>query len=235
MNRQKIKVYELRVKVFLLESIPFRELQNVLANFIDSALCQNQKLLAFHEEKCCKFYCIGTLWPLEKGGTYYKEQIYTLTVRTVVPELAKYFYDVLKDHHTKQIKGLITEIRIIPKKIINEIYSLNPVLIKTPEGYWRSYMSFEEYEKRLFANTVKKYNSFTGEHIQEDFPFYTRISFLNRHPIVCKYKDISLLGDKLKLQIADDERSQELGYFVLGTSLGMNSSRGNGFCNYRWI
>ena len=233
--KTKLKVCEIRVRVYLLKDIPFKELQNVLANFIDSALCQNEKLISFHEENRYKFYSIGTLWPVERGMTYKKDQIYALTVRTTDAELARCFSDVLRNHYTKIIKGLTVENRIIPRKRIGELFALSPVIIKSDEGYWRSHMSLDEYEKRLFANTVKKYNSFTGEQIEEDFPLYTNITFLNKHPIVCGYKNISLLGDKLRLQIADDEKSQELAYFILGTGLGEANSRGAGFCNFRWI
>lgn len=96
-------------------------------------------------------------------------------------------------------------------------------------------MSLDEYEGRLFANTVKKYNAFTGEQIEEDFPLYTNITFLNRHPISCRYKNISLLGDKLSLQVADDMKSQEIAYFILGTGLCELNSRGAGFCNFKWF
>lgn len=233
--KQKWRVFEMRVKLYLLQDIPFRELQNVLADFVDSALCKNEKLISFHEENCYKFYSIGTLWPIERGAVYKKEQIYTFTVRTVNFQLAKYFSEVLKNHYTQKMKGLTVENRIIPRKMISEIYMLSPVIMKTDAGYWRSHMSLDEYEKRLFANTVKKYKSFTGEQIEEDFPLYTNIQFLNKHPIVCRYKNISLLGDKLNLQIATDEKSQELAYFVLGTGVLEGGSRGNGFCNFKWI
>ena len=133
------------------------------------------------------------------------------------------------------MKGLTVENRIIPHKMISEIYTLSPVIMKSDEGYWRSYMSLDEYEERLFSNLVKKYNSFTGEQIEEDFPLYTNITFLNRHPISCKYKRISLLGDKLSLQIADDDKSQKLAYFILGVGLCELNSRGAGFCNFRWF
>ena len=159
--KTKLKVCEIRVRVYLLKDIPFKELQNVLANFIDSALCQNEKLISFHEENRYKFYSIGTLWPVERGMTYKKDQIYALTVRTTDAELARYFSDVLRNHYTKIIKGLTVENRIIPRKRIGELFALSPVIIKSDEGYWRSHMSLDEYEKRLFANTVKKYNSFT--------------------------------------------------------------------------
>lgn len=233
--KQKWRVFEIRVKMYLLQDISFRDLQNVLAGFVDSALCKNEELISFHEENRYKFYSIGTLWPVERGGVYKKEQIYTFTVRTVDPQLAKYFSDVLKNHYTNKMKGLTVENRIIPQKMISEIFSLSPVVLKSDEGYWRSYMSLDEYEDRLFSNIVKKYNCFTGEQIEENFSLYTSIQFLNRHPIVCRYKNISLLGDKLNLQIATDEKSQELAYFILGTGLGELNSRGSGFCSFRWI
>lgn len=233
--KKKLNVYEMRIKVYLLENIHFQELQNALANFVDSALCQCEELISFHEENCYKFYSIGTLWPVERGMTYRKEQIYTLTVRTVDPDLARYFSEILRNHYTRKIKGLTVENRIIPRKMISEIYTLSPVIMKSDDGYWRSYMSLDEYEGRLFANTVKKYNAFTGEQIEEDFPLYTNITFLNRHPISCRYKNISLLGDKLSLQVADDMKSQEIAYFILGTGLCELNSRGAGFCNFKWF
>ena len=233
--KQKWKVFEIRVKMYLLQDISFKELQNVLADFVDSALCKNEELISFHEENRYKFYSIGTLWPVERGGVYKKDQIYTLTLRTVDPQLARYFSEVLKNHYTRKMKGLVVENRIIPQKMISEIYTLSPVIMKSDAGYWRSYMSLDEYENRLFANTVKQYKFFTGEQIEEDFSLYTNIRFLNKHPIVCKYKNISLLGDKLNLQIATDEKSQNLAYFVLGTGLLEGGYRGNGFCNFQLI
>lgn len=233
--KQKWRVYDIRTKIYLLQDIHFKELQNVLAEFVDSALCKNEELISFHEENRYKFYSIGTLWPIERGAVYKKDQIYTFTVRTVDSQLAKYFSDVLKNHYTQKMKGLTVENRIIPQKMISEIFSLSPVITKSNEGYWRSHMSLDEYENRLFSNGVKKYNYFTGEQIEENFLLYTRLQFLNRHPIVCRYKNISLLGDKLNLQIATNEKSQELAYFILGTGLGELNSRGLGFCGFRWI
>ena len=49
---QKLNVYEMRVKLYLLQDIPFKELQNAVANFVDSALCQNESLISFHETNC---------------------------------------------------------------------------------------------------------------------------------------------------------------------------------------
>ena len=48
-------------------------------------------------------------------------------------------------------------------------------------------------------------------------------------------KNIKLLGDKVRLAVLDDEKSQEMAYLSLGVGLGEMNSRGAGFVNYRWL
>lgn len=165
---------------------------------------------------------------------YKKDKIYTITIRTVDAKLAKYFYEVLKDHHNPFIKGLTIEGRILPQKRIHEIYSLTPVIQKSDEGYWRNQMSLDAFEKHLFENAVKKYKQYTGENLNEDFQLYTDFHFLNRSPIPNEYKEICLLGDKVSLKISDEEQAQKMAYFLLGTGICELNSRGFGYCNYRW-
>lgn len=40
---------------------------------------------------------MGGLYPIEKDGVYKKEEIYTITIRTVDVELAKYFSKELRN------------------------------------------------------------------------------------------------------------------------------------------
>ncbi len=230
-----MNVMELRLKVFLLRDIPMSDLMRTEAHFIDSALAQKSEWLEFHEKNCFKYYVFGGLWPIERDGIYKKEHIYTITIRTVDSHLARYFSKILQNHYTQDMKGLTIELRMIQQKMIDEIYTLTPVIIKNDQGYWRNKMSLDDYERLLFENAVKKYNRFNGKKIDEDFQLYTNITFLNKKPIGCKYKNIQLLGDKIKLKIADNNRAQELAYFLIGAGLGENCSRGFSFCNYKWI
>lgn len=232
---KKVSVYEIRLKVYILRDIPLAEMLTKEAEYIDSALAQNEKWLEYHETNCYKYYSFGGLYPVEKDGIYKKDRIYTITVRTVDMELAQYFSKTLKDYHISSIKGLTVENRVLPKKVIEEIYSLTPVIQKTEGGYWKNQMSLEEYERRLFENAVKKYNQFTGEKIDEDFQLYTNITFLNKKPIGNQYKGIQLLGDKICLKIADNAQAQELAYFLLGVGVCELNPRGYGYCNYRWL
>ena len=95
----------------------------------------------------------------------------------------------------------------------------------------------EVFEQRLFSNAVKKYKQYTGEEVNEDFQWYTQITFLNKKPIALSYdsKKITLLGDKINLKIADNKQAKELTYFMLGAGLGELNSRGAGTCNYRYL
>lgn len=231
---KKVRVFEIKIKVYLLKDIPLSEILTKEAEYMDSALAQSEKWLKYHEINRFKNYCFGGMYQIEKDGVYKKDNIYTITVRTVDAELAQYFSKTLRNHYTDFIKGLTVENRVLPKKVIGEIYSLTSVIQKTG-GYWKNQMSLEEFERRLFENAVKKYNQYTGKKIDEDFQLYTNITFLNRKPIANEYKGIRLLGDKMNLKIADNAQAQELAYFLLGTGLCEMNTRGYGYCNYRWL
>lgn len=230
-----MKVFELRIRIYILIDIPLEKIYAAESNFIDTALAKDARWLKYHQDNHYKYYCISGFYPVEKEGTYKKDHLYTITVRTVNLELAKYLSKVLTEHSTKEIKGLVVENRIIPKKMIEEIYTLTPVIQKSDQGYWRNVSTLDDFEKQLFGNAVKKYNQFTGKKLDEEFVWYTGIQFLNKMPVKMNYKGIHLLGDKLNLKIADNKNAQELTYFLLGTGIGENNTRGGGFCNFRWI
>lgn len=233
-----IAVYEIKLKIYTLVDIPTGQLLEKEAAFIDSALGVEENWSKYHEKNQYKFYSFDMLYPLEKDRVYAKDRIYTFRIRTVNVDLAKYFSKVLPNHYTRELKGLVAENRILPKKTIGEIYNLTPLVLKFEEyGYWRGKVSMDIFEQRLFSNAIKKYKQYTGEEINEDFQWYTQITFLNKKPIALFYdsKHIKLLGDKINLKIADNKHAQELTYFILGAGLGELNSRSAGFCNYRYL
>lgn len=230
-----MKIYQIRLKLFLLEDIAANKIQEKITAFIDSGFKADEEWLNFHEQNSYKNYCYDQLFPLEKDKLYKKEKIYTLTIRTVDLELAKYFKLVCVDNHTKEIKGLVAEIRVLPKKLLETVYTLTPMIIKTEKGYWKEAISFAEFEQRLKVNLIKKWNAYHQEKIDEDFDLYTVIELKNKKPIAMEYKNIKLLGDKVQIQVADNKRAQDLWYFALGVGLGEMNARGCGFLNYRWL
>ena len=230
-----MKVYNLDIKVYLLNDIYLNKMQQSIASVIDLTLSQSQKYIDFHNSIGYKFYCFNGLYPMEKNGVYKEDNIYTFQLRTIDKDLCEYLIRELRDIITNDIKVLKCDLKIIPKKHIEKIFSITPLIIKDDKGYWREHMSLKEFEERIKINLIKKYNKFTGEKIDENFEFYTAIEFKNRKPISIDYKNIKLLGDKLQLTIADDKLSQKIAYMALGTGLGENNSRGLGFVNFRWL
>ena len=107
--------------------------------------------------------------------------------------------------------------------------------MKNNNGYWKSKMTLDDFERRLKENLIKKYNTIINTKISEDFDLYTTIEFKNNKPIATSYKEIKLLGDKISLNIAENEMAQNLAYMSIGTGILENNGRGFGFVNYRWL
>ena len=226
---------ELQVKVFLLKDIKIEDTLQQICKLIDNSLIENKLYEDFHNENKFKNYSFNMLYPLEKDKVYKKENIYTFLLRTVDNELSEYFIKKLINQYTDEIKVLTINKKIIPKKHVESIHTITPIVAKFDNGYWKKHSSIEVLEKRITENLIKKYNSFYDEKIDEDFELFTAISIVNRKPIATKYKNISILGDKINFKVADNEKAQEIINFALGTGMGEMNSRGFGFINYRWL
>lgn len=232
----KKQVYEIKIKVFLLQNINKCDVAKEIANYIDYGMSSDEKFLAMHKDKAYKPYTFNYLYPINiEEKEYKKGNIYSVQIRTIDFELAKFFNEKLVNMYTETIKGLTSEIKIIPRKPIEKIYSIVPVLCKNDKGYWRNCLSLEQFEKRLLDNIIKKYNYIYESKINEDFIFYNKLEFKNKKPIAINYKDVRLLGDKLELTIDSNPLSQELAYLSLAVGTLESNSRGFGFMGYRWI
>lgn len=229
-----MNVYEIKLKVYLLQDIKYENSLEIVSSYLDSGLCKNEKFLSQHNKKDYKLYNFNYLYPTEKDKIYKQGSLYTLTIRTIDKEIAQYICNVICNHFDENIKALTSEIRIIPRKHIDKIYSITPILIKDTT-YWREKNNLEFFEKRLKENTLKKYKYISDNKEMELCDFYNEIKFKNHKPIATNFKNIRLLGDKIELSIETDPLSQELAYMILGIGALENNSRGNGFMNFRWV
>lgn len=226
---------ELQVKVFLLEDIRLEDTSEKICKLIDKLLVKDVNYNAFHNENKFKNYSFNMLYPLEQNKIYKKENIYTFILRTVDTDLVDYFMKELVNEYTDEMKVLTINKKIIPIKYIESIHAITPIVAKFDNGYWKQHSSIEVLERRIKENLIKKYNTFYKEKIDEDFELFTTMSIINKKPIATKYKDISILGDKIKFMISENEQAQKIINFALGTGLGEMNSRGLGFINYRWL
>lgn len=230
-----MKVYELKIKVFLLKDINYENVSTFITRFLDMCISQNEGLLKFHNAKVYKPYSFDMLIPFEEDKMYKKEKIYSFRLRTINLELANYILEKLPNFYNEDMKGLIAEVKILPRRIIEKVYTLTPALLKNEEGYWKHSLNFEKFEERLRINCIKKYRYFSEENILDTVPIYTNLIFKNKKPVPIKYKNINLRGDKFELIIANDEISQKIVYMLLGVGILENCSRGCGFLEYRYI
>ena len=229
------KVYELEVKVFLTKDMNCNESHEYIAETIDKSLSRDGEHLEFHKENKFKYYCFNNLYPMEKDYLFKKGNIYTFRLRTVDHKLADYFNKVLINEYTSNMKILSIDNKVIPNNHLDKIITITPLVMKFEEGYWRGKEKVSTVEKRIKNNLIKKYNSYYNTNISEDFELFLTFSFKNQKPIPSKYKNITLLGDKIEFKVSNSPMAQELFYFALGTGVGELNSRGFGFINYLWL
>jgi CRISPR-associated endoribonuclease Cas6 len=230
-----IIVRELECKVYLLKNIEYKFVQSSITEFIDQALCADDDMRKFHEDsKSFKNYTYSGFMEIENDKIYKAGNIYEFKIRSTDEKLANYLKSQLPLQYNDAIKGLVCTSRTIPKKFITKLYSVTPVLVASDKGYWKNVMNISEYERLLFENAVKKYNSITDTKIDENFKLYDVLSFTNKKPISTYYKGKNILCDKLELIIGDNKRSQEIAYMILGTGICNRNSRGYGYMNYKY-
>ncbi len=230
-----MKVYELKIKVYLTENIQYDYVYDKISYLIDSCLILDEKYEELHKENKFKNYCFSSFYPLESEKVYKKDNIYTISLRTIDSALAEYLVKNMQNHYTSEIKVLVIDIKEIKMKPIEKIYSLTPAILKTENGYWRGELSLEEFEERIKINLIKKYNDFVGTKINEDFELQTGIKFINKKPVSIKYKNVKLLGDKIELNISSDSEAQKLAFMALGTGILEMNPRGAGYVNVKFI
>lgn len=236
MGTRELKVIQVRIRMYALQDIPVESAQTEIAAFLDHELVKDISYAELHQRNQFKPYCFDSLYPVEQDKVYKKDQIYTLTIRTIDSGLARYFAEHAVNGYTETLKALTAEMKIIPQKPIELLYSLTPVILKCPNsGYWRDTLSVGQYEERLKINLLKKWHQFYGEKLPEDFEMFTGIEFLNKVPVKVEYKKIHLLGDKLRLHIAGNGTAQVLAQLAIGAGAGELNARGFGICNYRWL
>jgi CRISPR-associated endoribonuclease Cas6 len=219
----------------MLADLHSNQLMPKICELIDSCFEKDTEFLNWHSSNQYKNYSFSGLTPLERDKIYTQGKIYSFQFRTIDETTGQFIRNFVENAYTKTFKVLTVENKILPQIQLEKIYSVTPVVLKTDNGYWRSSMSLDDFERRLKENLIKKYNAFFQTKMDENFQLFNHIRFDNRVPIKVPYKNINLLGDKLTLILESNQLAQELGYLALGTSLGEMGARGFGFCNYKYI
>jgi len=224
--------FELTTTAYLLKNIAFNEVNEKIAQLINKAMLNDECLTIKHEENKFKNYVFDSLYPREEDKIYKADKIYVFRIRS----LEEYFINKIKqlfpNTTTDYFKVITGEIKKYEQRPIKELYTITPALATIGKNiYWIPGDDIKVLIERMNANLFKKYKSYFEVSLNEEQLFFEKIKILNRKPLVYKYKNTNLFGNKFKIAINDDEISQKLAFMTLGVGLlGKNSTIGMGFC-----
>lgn len=235
-----MEIYEINIKVYILEDITLEETLEDLSKLMDKSFYKNEDLKSFHEKNTMKNYCFNNLYPLNiKTKTYEKGCIYNFQLRCIEPKLKKHFLKFLSNEYTSKIKVLVCQNKNIPKRPIDRIYSITPLIVKMPGSektiYWRNGYTEEEFFEYIRTTSIKKYEAITGESLDKNIKLFNYVKMDNKKPIAADFKGKRILGDKVTLTVETNEKAQDVAYMLLGTGAADMCPRGYGFMNYQYI
>ena len=229
-----MNIFQIDLKLYLLKTISKHDTLSKISSLIDLSFIIDESMKDYHKSTKYKNYVFNSFYPIEQES--YKEgNIYTVKIRVLGKELNEFFIKTFPGLRSGEIQVLTVKSFLIPKKHILTLHSITPALCKFEKGYWREHESVETFEKRIKENAIKKYNYFFSTKLDENFDFIKKIEFINRTPIGTKYKNIILIGDKVQIELEDNESAQKLGYIIYACGLLELGARGFGYVNGKFI
>lgn len=226
--------YELKIKIKLSKDMNLVDVPYNIGVFINNSMLKTELLKKIHEEKFYK-YVYDTFYPIEKDRVYKKDKIYSFRLRSMNIQLLNKMAMAIYNHNYNNIKALDVDLKVQEIDKINEIYTLKPAIVTIDSRPWlKDKYSTDVLIKRLNDNLEKKLHQIGDEFRSEDKnSFIYEIDILNRFPMKYSYKSVTLLGNKVKIKVEQDEFSQKKALVAVALGLGeKGSSLGAGFCDY---
>lgn len=231
-----MKYFELKITTMVKKDIEAREANQTLAKAINFIMTQDGYTRELHSKKEIKPYVFSLPYPIDiKTKTYQKGSVYLFSVRSIDEKFINILKSNLQKVNIDEFTFLASELKEVKQFKIKNIETLTPAILTiTEDGKTRNWTKKDKdlnfVIERFQNNLEKKYKEFFHEELNSDNYFIDGFSILNKKPILAKYKNTSLLGNKFKLYIADDEISQKLAFLALSVGLAEKNSLGFGYC-----
>lgn len=229
-----MQYHELTLTVQLAQNLHFTAANEKIGQSISRAMLNDSELAEMHGRTGFKHYSFNSFYPAEEDKIYKAGRVYIFKIRSLSDTFVKKMKLLLPKAESDLYKILSIQSKTVKKSFLTNLYTLTPVIVTIGEG--KSWVKEEDIlllQKQLQANLEKKYNDFFGVEYEKgsDFSFIQRIELLNRKPMTVPYKEIKFLGNKFKIWVNDDEKSQKLAFTALACGLGeKNTTVGAGFC-----
>ncbi|WP_129599674.1 CRISPR-associated endoribonuclease Cas6 [Anaerophilus nitritogenes] len=222
---------ELTVTVMLKKDIFFAESGYIIGKNINKAMLLDEDLKTLHPRREYKYYVFNSFYPLEKNKTYIKGRVYVFKIRGLDCKYIEKFARCLQKLESYDFEVISVATSEVKQKHINKLYSITPIIITKDNKPWLQGDDVEEFKKRLEANMEKKYKNFFGEDIDVQGKFIKSLEFKNKLPMYFRYKGIKLLGNKVNIEIQENNIAQKMAFVAMAIGIGeKNSSVGAGYC-----
>lgn len=228
------KCYQLQVTAMLNEDTHLKNCSEHISMFLNKVMLGDETLKNLHLGKGYKYYCFSGLYPLEEDKTYKQGRVYVFTLRSADKNFILRMKPLLK-----KTQGfftvLATEYQEVKERFINQIYTVTPLVVTVDRDldrsrHWQLGDDLNILKYNLHNNLKTKYEIFHGEKLIDMENFISGIQFLNEHSVVISYKGGYLMGNKIRLQVKDDEVSQKIASMAHSCGLGEKNGLGMGFC-----
>lgn len=228
-----MKFIEIVVTILLKRDIFFADSGYIIGKNINRLMLLNKDLKEIHPKKQFKNYVFDNFYPLEKDKHYKSGKLYVFKIRGIDYNFMKKIHNCLSIFKSNDFEIVSASFNEIDKKLIKELYTVNPVIITVDNKPWLQKDDIELFKERIEVNLEKKFMYTFGEELNLKDKFITEINFKNRTPMYFNYKNgIRLLGNKVSLRIQDNEEAQKAAFLALAVGIGeKNSSLGAGFCS----
>lgn len=223
--------YEITITLFNKKDIYLNEIGSMQGKLIKNVMKKSKELSELHLKEGVKLYCFDYLYPRAENKIFEKNRVYYFKLRTPVEAVGKAFAKALNDFENKEFKLIARQIKrkkYYPKK---QLYTSTPAICTLGDKYWKFEDGITLLEEKIEKNLVTKYIALNGTEPQNTVGFIQYLELKNQKPFTIKYKNGSLIGNKLMVEFASDELSQKMEFIAYTTSiLEKSSSLGSGFC-----
>ncbi|URZ18105.1 CRISPR-associated endoribonuclease Cas6 [Clostridium felsineum] len=230
-----MKYFELIVTVMLKKDIFYADSGYIIGRNIDKSMILDEELKEIHPKNQFKNYVFDNLYPLEKDKVYKKGRLYVFRIRGIEQGLMQKLQNCMINLINYDFEVISISFNEVQMKKIKELYTINPVIITVNDEPWLQSDKLNIFMTRIEANLEKKYKNLFNDDIDLSGTFIEKIQFKNRFPMYFNYKGgIKLLGNKVSLEIEDNENAQKAAFVAMAVGLGeKNSVVGAGFCRGR--
>lgn len=204
---------------------------------------KQDELKKLHSKKNYK-YIFSPLNPFKMKEIYEKGEEYFINIQSFDEDTIVKFNYALNNFENNYLKVINLKLKemYLSNQIITEIETITPVIITIDGGPWKHDIhSIDLLMQKIYDNLEKKYRIFFDEEweLKKDinkYDLFEKITILSKKPISRKYKDISLIGYKIKINIGNSDIAQKLVKIAIVQGVGeKNSIIGSGFVKYKSV